>query len=780
MLHLRLFGAPVLERDGVALAGRATQRHRVALLALLALAPARRSSRDKLIATLWPDSDAERGRNLLKVSSYVLRQELGETTLLSAGDDLCLNADVIGTDVADFEAALEQGDHARAAVLYTGPFLDGFFIGGAPEFEQWADRERERLAGGYRNALERLAEAAVQAGDLPRAVEWWKARAAHDPYDSRVALRLMEVLEASGNRAGALQHAAVHQRMLETEFGMAPPPDIVALAERLRREPAVEPAAPAPPRRTQEAPTPEAAVPPAPPPLPAAPTPAADPPLPADPPAFSGTSGNPRRRFLPAALALVVLLAFAGALRAVWPRASDPERSIVVLPFVNMSGEEDNEFFSDGLTEEIITRLAAVPGLKVISRTSAMHYKGTTKPLPQIAEELRVDHILEGSVRQSGGLLRISAQLIDARSDGHLWADAYDYGPRDAFRAQEEIAGEVVRALEVRLGERARRQLARQGTHDAEAYQLYRRGRFLWNARTREGHERAIEYYQRALERDSSYAEAYAGLADVYLTAYQLNLFAMPEAEAYSRLKWAAERALAADDESADAHVSFAIALLWQQNWPGAEREFRRALQLNPGHATARSWYSLLLRGMERSDDALRESRLASELDPFAVVVTYNYGWQCYIARDYDCAIEQFGRSLEITDYPSSHRGLGFAYAQTGRLDDAIASVRKAIDLAPHRSDFIADLAYVQALAGRTADARASLERAKQEPWEAFNVGRAHVALGEPDSAFAWLERSNWRWPHRAVQGDPALDPLRSDPRFARLVQRVAREMGMR
>jgi Flp pilus assembly protein TadD len=409
-----------------------------------------------------------------------------------------------------------------------------------------------------------------------------------------------------------------------------------------------------------------------------------------------------------------------------------------------------------------------------------MHYKGTTKPLPRIAEELGVDHILEGSVRQSGDQLRIAAQLIDARSDGHLWADAYDYGPRDSFRAQEAIAGEVARALEVTLGERARRQLARQGTHDAEAYQLYRRGRFLWNARTREGHERAIDYFQQAIARDSGYADAYAGLADVYLTAYQLNLFAMPEAEAYSRLKWAAERALAADDESADAHVSSAIALLWQQNWPGAEREFRRALQLNPGHATARSWYSLLLRGMERSDDALRESRLASELDPFAVVVTYNYGWQCYIARDYDCAIEQFGRSLEITNYPSSHRGLGFAYAQTGRLDEAIRSVRKAIDLAPHRSDFLADLAYVQALAGQTADARASLESAKREPWEAFNIARAHVALGEPDSAFAWLERSSWRWPHRAVQGDPALDPLRSDPRFAQLAQRVAREMGMR
>jgi TolB-like protein/Tfp pilus assembly protein PilF len=500
---------------------------------------------------------------------------------------------------------------------------------------------------------------------------------------------------------------------------------------------------------------------------PAAPVPAA---LPAE----------PRRSRLVAAVAILAVLAFAGAVWAVWPRADDPQRSIVVLPFVNLSADQDNEYFSDGLTEEIIARLAAVPGLKVISRTSAMHYKGSTKPLPAIASELKVDHILEGSVRESDGRVRISAQLIDARDDTHLWAQSYEYGLHDSFRVQEDIAREVAGALEVRLGERTRRALARQGTLDPEAYQLYRRGRYLWNTRTREGHERAIEYYQRALERDSAFADAYAGLADVYLTAYQLNLFDTGEEESYSRLKWAAERALALDEESADAHTSFAIALMWQKNWPGAAREYTRAIVLNPGHAIARSWYSLLLRGMGRSEEALRQSRLASELDPFAVVVTYNYAWQCYIARDYACAIEQFHRSLEITAYPSSYRGLGLTYAQKSMPEESIRMLLEAVERAPRRPDFLADLAYVQALAGRMEDARASLRIAKDQPLEAFNIARAHVALDEPDSAFAWLERASWRWPNRAMRDDPALDALRSDPRFARLSARIEREMGMR
>jgi len=766
--HLRLFGSPSLETDGAVLSGRATQRHRLALLALLALAPARRLSRDKLLALLWPESDADRGRNLLKVATYVLREALGERALLSEGEDLRLNMEIVRVDVAEFEAALEPSDPARAVSLYTGPFLDGFFLSEAPEFERWAERERQRLAGGYGKALESLAEAAERDADIRRAVEWWKVRAAHDPYDSRVALRLIKALDASGNRAGALQHAAVHQRLVQDELGVRATPEVAALVERLRREPEAET-----PRSDPQWETPTATE---------APRERAADAESVSRDAVGGELGNRtwwsgRWR---AAAVLLTVIALAGAVWASMPRGTATDPSIAVLPFVNFSGDGDNEYFSDGLTEEIITRLAAVPELKVISRTSAMHYKGSKEPLRKIADELTVAHILEGSVRHADGRVRISAQLIDTRTDEHVWAENYEYKLQDSFRVQEDIAQAVVRALEFELGKRVAPLPVRRGTRDAEAYRLYRRGRFVWNTRTREGHEQALVYFQQAIQRDSAYADAYAGMADVYLTAYQNNHFDLPPSESYARLKWAAERALALDDRSADAHTAFAVALWWGRNWPGAEREIRRALELNPSHATARSWYSLLLRGMGRTKEAVRESDRASVLDPFAVIVSHNYGWQCYLDRNDACAIEQYRAAVDIGRHPAGYRGLGLVYARQGKLDEAMREIRKGLAAGPERHDFLADIAYVYALGGARDSALVYLERAKAQPIEGFNIARAYVALGQPDSAFAWLDRSSWVWPHRAARDDPALDPLRSDARFARLGERIDREMGIR
>jgi TolB-like protein/DNA-binding SARP family transcriptional activator/Flp pilus assembly protein TadD len=763
--HLRLLGSPSIapvDGGGVPLSGRVAQRHRLALLALIAMAPGQRLSRDKLIAYLWPDSDSERGRNLLKVSSYVLRSALGESALLSEGDDLRLNADVVRTDAAEFDAAVAREDHASAVALYKSPFLDGFFVSDAPEFEQWAARERERLAARYAKALEALAERAGAAGDAARAAEWWKSRAALDPYDSRVALRLMKSLEASGNRAAALQHASVHQRLLEQEFGIAAASDVAGFADQLRKKPAVASDGSAFRDSRREL---------------------ADDPVP---PQVVEQDRSERRRARMrsrmGALALTAIVLVVAALWTIGPGLSQPpERSIAVLPFLNLSSASNDESFNDGLTEEIITGLSAVPELRVISRTSAMHYKGTELPLPQVARELGVAHILEGSVRRSGGRVRISAQLIDARADEHLWAENYESDLGDVFRVQEQIARQVVRALEVELGERGDVSLVRHGTRDPEAYQLYRRARYLWNTRTKEGHQRAIQYYERAIERDPSYADAYAGISDTYLTAWQLNVGELPETEAYAQARRAAERALALDDKSADAHVAFAAALQSEKNWPGTEREHRRAIELNPSHATAHTWLSLLLAGLGRQQEALEESRRAYELDPVAIVPSSNYGWQCYLARDYDCAIAQYRRTVEIgPTFGRTYARLGMAYVHKGMLDEAVRALEKAIEFHPERPDFVADLAYVQALRGDTATARETLERAKRQPFEPFNVGRAYVALREPDSAFAWLERSRWQWPHRAVLSDPALDPLRTDPRFARLVERVEREMGIR
>jgi TolB-like protein/DNA-binding SARP family transcriptional activator/Flp pilus assembly protein TadD len=744
----------------------------LALLAVLAASGARGRSRDSLLTLFWPDASPERARHSLEQLLYGIRTSVGNDAFLGV-NPVSLNPEVIRSDVMEFGRALAEDRFDDAVAEYRGPFLHGFVLSDALEFEQWADVERARLATAYARALESLAVAAERRSDTRAAVEWWEKRAAHDPYDSRVAQCFMRALDASGNRARAIQHAATHERLLRQELGVQAASEVSALAERMRADP----------RAASSAIAPDIAV-------TASAEGAAPPGSRADVEAVRSPASAPRlhqpeslgdlrrRRVRGISLALIAAAVIAWLAWAFWPAAPAPERSIAVLPFLDMSPRGDNEYFSDGITEEIITQLSTVPTLKVISRTSAMRYKRSTKSLEQIAGELGVANVLEGSVRREGDTIRITAQLIDAGSDHHLWSRSYDRNAANVIGVQDEIAREVSRALEVELGG-ARGALARRGTRDPQAYEFYRRGRYLWNKRTREAHEQAIAYYRRAIERDSGYADAYAGLADAYLTAYQFNVSTVPDSEVYTRIKWAAERALALDDRSADAHASFAVALWWQRDWPGAERELRRSIELNPGYATARSWYALLLSGMGRLDEAVQQSRHSSELDPFAVVVLDNAAWIRFLTRDYDGAIGLYSKSREINDsWAPGYAALSLVYAQKGMDEAATRAASKAVELGGRQvSAFEANLAYVHARAGRRAEAERFLKRAKKDPWEGFNIARAHLALGEPDSAFAWLERSSWKWPHRAARADPTLDPLRSDPRFTRLSVRVGQAM---
>ena len=772
MTQLRLFGTPALVRDGGAVVtGRPAQRHRIALLALLALAPDHRLSRDKLIALLWPEADAARGRSLLNASTYALRSELGDGALVSERDDLRLAPDVVRSDVVEFLDAVEAGDPDRAVRLYAGPFLDGFFLADAEEFEAWVARERQRLAALYGKALAERAEAAGTAGDWRAAVERWRTRAALDPYDSEIALRLMRALEASGNRAGAIQHAGEHARLLREELGVEAV-EVVAAAEGMRigraggaktgyRADAAD--------RADAAGQGIDAVPGA-----AGPAGAVG-----DGRAASAPSAPPRRPFIVAAA--IILLSLAVAAWLAIPRAA-PARSIVVLPFANLSGTGERDYFSDGLTDEIITGLATVPGLTVIGRTSAMRYASSVTPLPEIARELGVANVLHGTLRRAGNRARVTAQLVDARRERVLWANTYDSELDDTLGVQERIARDVVRALELEFQSDHGATIVRRGTRNAEALEAYQRGRFHWNRRTKSDVVAAIAYFERAIAADSSYGDAYSGLADALLVQWQLRQVDTPENEVRRRYVWAAERAISLDEASADAHTSFATALWWQQNWPGAEREFRRAIELNPNHSGALHWYSLLLPGFGRLDEARRLSRRSLDLDPYAPMTVVSYSWHCSLIRDWDCTLEYATRALELNpEWVGGHMLKARAHANLGDREEAVAAARRALALMPDPTR-LAELAFVQATVGDRQAARQVLDSVHTiAPTDAGVLARALVALGETDSAITVLERhASWTWPHRTTIYEPGLDPLRDDPRMEALRVRIEREMGVR
>lgn len=786
MFSLRVLGGISLEADGGVVSGRAAQRRRLALLALLATAPGRTLSRDKLIGYLWPDSDTEQARHLLSVAVYELRRALGEAALVSRGDDVHLDAALVTSDVEAFEAALAADDPERAVALYAGPFLDGVYVSDAPEFERWSDEQRIRLEHRYREALETVAHRCAAAGDRLAAVEALRALAARDPYNARIAIALMNALGAAGDRAGALQHARVHETLVREEFGMEPDPGVVALQERLRDEPG-NGEAPAQPEIAgevaEEAPSsPEVAeISP-----PAAPAgaeslehhePSVDA-SPSAPPRASWWRGSwtPGRW---AALLLVLI-----TLAAVWTgRATAPaDPSIAVLPFEDLSPGRTDEYFSHGLAEVVINALSKLDGLQVVARTSSFAFGGAGADIREVGRRLGVSTVLEGSVRRAGDELRITVRLVDVRNGFEIWSEEYDRPTGDVFRVQEEIARAVVSALRVRLVGEEEGPLVRSSTDDPEAFDLYLQGRSQWYARTGAGFQSAIEYFEAALEKDSTYALAWTGLADVYglLSAYDYGV--LPPHQAMPIARRAAERALRLDPTLAEAHAALGNIqhnYLW--DWAEAEASFRRATELNPGYAPAHHWYSLLLVARGRPDEARAAIRRARELDPLSTVMSTALARHYYFTREFDRSIEEYLTALEMDEsFVTGHLGIGLAYVETGAYGNALDHYRRALSLAGGDQPVVlALIAHAHARAGdREAAVRIleSLEtRADAEYIPPEYLALVHLGLGDRERVYHWLERAfeNRSSPLAFAGVEPLLDPLRAEPRFQDLLRRI-------
>jgi TolB-like protein/Tfp pilus assembly protein PilF len=447
---------------------------------------------------------------------------------------------------------------------------------------------------------------------------------------------------------------------------------------------------------------------------------------------------------------------------------------LAVLPFDNLSADPEQEYFSDGMTEEMIAHLGRLQPdrLGVIARTSAMHYKGIDKRVDEIGRELGVDYILEGSVRRAAERVRITAQLIQVSDQTNLWAENYERELADVFAVQNDVAERIADSLMLELLPAQQDRLANAPRVNPEAREAYLKGRYYWNKRTEEGLKRGLTYFQQAIEMDTTYAPAYAAVADSY-SALASNQFLPPEA-GYPKERVAALRALEIDDTLAEAHTSLAAVIhLYDWDWSGAEKEYKRALALDPGYATAHHWYALFLSWLGRHDEAIREIEQARRLDPLSPKISANAGVVFYYARRYDQAISALRKALDLfPDDVNSHLQLGTIYLQKGLYEQAVVEFSTATDA--HEL-----LACAHAMAGRRDEALAALDELKEQSRRRYtspgDFAVVYAALGEREQAFLWLEkafdeRDGWMLYLKVA---PLFDPLRTDPRFQDLVRRV-------
>ena len=488
-----------------------------------------------------------------------------------------------------------------------------------------------------------------------------------------------------------------------------------------------------------------------------------------------------------AAFAVTVALALIGV--RIWrspspDAASSPPKGkimMAVLPFQDLSGDPEQEYFSDGLTEEMITRLGNLEPerLGLIARTSSMRYKGAAKPLDQIARELGVAYLIEGSVRRAAGRVRITAKLIQASDQTQLWADNFERPVEDVFAVQSEVADKVAASLAVKLLDERRAALARPATRNVDAHEAYLRGRYFWEKRSQEGLDRAVESFKRAIELDPGYALAYAGLADSYII---MPWFAsIPARETLPQARAAAEKALALDETLAEAHTSMGYILVLEWNWEGATREFKRALALNPGYAVAHHWYSNYLDTIGWTDEAIAEGIRAEELDPYSLIIIRDLGAACLPARRYAEAIQKYRKALELDpSFAPAHGFLGTAYTALGDHDQAIAEGQIAVRLTNRAPGRLAAVGKSLAAAGRVKEAREILAELRQLPATVFvsavDLAILEFTLAEKERALQRLEAAYFARDSELIRlgrGDPAMGLLRDEPRFQEIVRRM-------
>jgi len=489
-----------------------------------------------------------------------------------------------------------------------------------------------------------------------------------------------------------------------------------------------------------------------------------------------------KRLFIPAII-IVALTIIAIVIWQILPeeKVAPPgpaELSIAVLPFEDLSPLKDQEVLCLGMTDDIISKLSSLSGWKVMNRSSVMHYKDSNKDIKVIGQELGVANILLGSIRQQEDDIRVIAQLVNTDDRFQIWTDTYDRKLEKIFDVQSEIAEQIVKALAVNLSAEDSEKLRKKTTENIEAYRLYLQGRRLWDSREEGNLYKSLEYFEKALEEDPTYAKAYAGIADTY-SVLPFYSSVLPK-EAYEKSKEAVLKALDIDDTLAEAHVSLAPIKEWEFDWEGAEREYKRAIELNPGYSTAYLWYAFNLTCRGKFDEALTEIRKAQELDPLSFIINNWVGDAFYYSRRYEYALEQYKKSAELfPDNAQAHIGIGQTNVEMGKYKDAIVELKKAVALTGGLLDNKAKLGYVYAKSGRRDEAKTIIneleEKISQNYVSPCLIAAIYSALGEGDLAFQWLERA---YESRDMyifylKVDPVFDNIRSDPRFEAMLKKI-------
>jgi TolB-like protein/Tfp pilus assembly protein PilF len=454
----------------------------------------------------------------------------------------------------------------------------------------------------------------------------------------------------------------------------------------------------------------------------------------------------------------------------------DPIDSIAVLPLANLSGDPSQEYFSDGMTEAVISELANIKALKVISRTSVMRYKNTDKLLPEIAKELNVEAIVEGSILRAGDQVRITAQLIQAAEDHHLWAKNYERDMQDVISLQREVASDIAKEIHVSLSEQEKVTLNSARQLNPEAHEAYLRGLYHWNKRSEEDLQKSIDYYEKAIEIDPDYAEAYAGLAQTYIVMLAWNFIDYKEGNPKERFY--AKKALELNDNLSAGHVALAANLEGEWRWEEAEGAYKKAIELSPNYATAHQWYAEFLSPLGRHEEAIKEMKIARELDPLSLIIIHNFGLGYYFAREYDKAEYYLKKVIELDEnFGAPYYFLYLTYLAKEEFDLAIKAFQMMLaknDELKELADKIDDAFQTRGINGFR---RWSIDYmlAVPENLREHDMAINYAALGKVDSAFYWLEkqvdeRSSWV---RQLNEDPGFENIRSDPRFDALLKRI-------